>query len=185
MINDIIKDARVRMSKCVDSLESNLTKLRTGRAHPSLLEHLTVDYYGSPTSLSQVANIAVENSRTLTVTPWEKNMVAPIEKAIMTANLGLNPNTAGMVIRIPLPPLTEERRRDLTKLVRDEAEKARIAVRNVRRDVLTDFKDLLKAKDISEDEQRKAENDVQKVTDDMVKKIEGICSGKEKDLMEV
>lgn len=185
MINDIIQDARTRMVKCVEALESNLTKLRTGRAHPSLLEHLTVDYYGSPTALNQVANIAVENSRTLTVTPWEKNMIAPIEKAIMTADLGLNPATAGMVIRVPLPPLTEERRRDLTKLVRDEAEKARIAVRNVRRDAISDFKELLKAKDISEDEQRKAETDVQKVTDDNIKKIDDVCGAKEKDLMEV
>jgi ribosome recycling factor len=185
MINDIIKDAGVRMVKCTESFESNLTKLRTGRAHPSLLEHLTVDYYGSPTGLNQVANIAVESSRMLTVTPWEKNMVAPIEKAIMIADLGLNPATSGMVIRVPLPPLTEERRRSLTKVVRDEAEKARIAVRNVRRDAINDIKELLKAKEISEDEERKAEQDIQKVTDNTIKKIDVICGNKEKDLMEV
>lgn len=185
MINDIIKDARMRMGKSVESLQTSLTKLRTGRAHPSLLEHLMVDYYGSPTNLNQVANIAVENSRMLTVTPWEKNMVAPIEKAIMIADLGLNPATAGTVIRVPLPALTEERRRDLTKLVRDEAEKARVAVRNVRRDANNDFKELLKAKEISEDEERKAQGDIQKVTDDAIKQIDAVCVGKEKDLMEV
>lgn len=185
MINDIIKDAGVRMVKCTEAFEANLTKLRTGRAHPSLLEHLTVEYYGSPTALNQVANVAVESARMLTVTPWEKQMVAPIEKAIMTSDLGLNPATAGMTIRIPLPPLTEERRRSLTKIVRDEAEKARIAVRNVRRDAMNDFKELLKAKEISEDEQRKAEQDLQKVTDNTIKKIDVICSDKEKDLMEV
>ena len=126
--------------KCVESLKSQLIKLRTGRAHPSLIEHLTVDYYGSATALNQVANIAIENSRTLSITPWEKTMVAPIEKAIMKADLGLNPATAGTVIRVPLPPLTEERRRNLTKVVREEAEKARISVRNVRRDANNDFK---------------------------------------------
>ena len=185
MINDTLKDARGRMTKCVDALKSNLTKLRTGRAHPSLLEHLTVEYYGSPMQLNQVANVAVENSRTLTVTPWEKTMVAPIEKAIMTSDLGLNPSTAGTVIRVPLPPLTEERRRDLTKLVRDEAERARIAVRNVRRDANNDFKELLKEKDISEDEERKAQADIQKMTDDVIKQIDVVCAEKEKDLLEV
>lgn len=185
MINDIIKEARARMNKSVESLQTNLTKLRTGRAHPSLLEHLTVDYYGSSTNLNQVANIAVESSRMLTVTPWEKTMVAPIEKAIMMSDLGLNPSTAGTVIRVPLPALTEERRRDLTKLVRDEAEKARIAVRNVRRDANNDFKELLKEKEISEDEERKAQSDIQKITDDAIKKIDEVCIKKEKDLMEV
>lgn len=185
MINDIIKDARARMTKSVEALRTNLTKLRTGRAHPSLLEHLTVDYYGSATNLNQVANIAVESSRMLTVTPWEKTMVAPIEKAIMQSDLGLNPATAGTVIRVPLPPLTEERRRDLTKLVRDEAEKARVAVRNVRRDANNDFKELLKDKEISEDEERKAQADIQKVTDDAIKQIDVVCVEKEKDLMEV
>lgn len=185
MINDIKADASQRMDKCIEAYKSNLTKLRTGRAHPSLLDHLTIDYYGSPTPLSQVANVAVEGSRTLTVTPWEKTMVAPIEKAIMKSDLGLNPATAGTVIRIPLPPLNEERRRDLTKVVREEAEKARIAVRNVRRAANDDFKELLKDKEISEDDQRRAEADVQKLTDDFMKKIDEICSEKEKDLMEV
>ena len=185
MINDIIKEARARMNKSVESLQTNLTKLRTGRVHPSLLEHLTVDYYGSSTNLNQVANIAVESSRMLTVTPWEKTWVAPIEKAIMMSDLGLNPSTAGTVIRVPLPALTEERRRDLTKLVREEAEKARIAVRNVRRDANNDFKELLKEKEISEDEERKAQSDIQKITDDAIKKIDEVCIKKEKDLMEV
>src|SRR3990167_1160353 len=127
MIDNLIKDAKKRMEKCVDGLKNELLKLRTGRAHPSIIEHIQVDYYGTPSPLNQVANIAVENARTLTVTPWEKNMIAEIEKAIIAANLGLNPNTAGMIIRVPLPPLTEERRRSLGKIVREEAEKARVA----------------------------------------------------------
>lgn len=185
MINDIIKDADARMGKCVDAFKTHLTKLRTGRAHPSLLDHLTVDYYGTPSPLNQVANIAVEDSRTLSITPWEKTMVQAIEKAIMTSDLGLNPTTAGTVIRIPLPPLTEERRRGLTKVVREEAEKARIAVRNVRRDANNDFKELLKEKEISEDEHRKADAEIQKVTDKTIALIDNVCVEKEKDLMAV
>ena len=185
MINDITNDAKQRMEKAVSSLRQQLTKLRTGRAHPSLIEHLTVDYYGTATALNQVANISVENSRTLMITPWEKVMVAAIEKAIMKADLGLNPATSGTVIRVPLPLLTEERRRDLTKIVRDEAEKARIAVRNIRRDANSDFKDLLKSKDISEDEERQAEQAMQKITDEAVKNVDVVCGEKEKDLMEV
>lgn len=185
MINDIISDAQSRMAKCVESFQTALSKLRTGRAHPSLLDHITIDYYGSPTPLNQVANVAVEDARTLSVTPWEKTMVQPIEKAIMTSELGLNPATAGTVIRIPLPPLTEERRKSLAKVVRDEAEKARIAVRNVRRDANNDFKDLVKSKDISEDDERRAQSDVQTATDKTIAEIDRVCGQKEKDLMEV
>ena len=185
MINDIIDDARSRMEKCIESLKLNLTKLRTGRAHPSLLDHITVEYYGSPTPLQQVASVGVESSRVLTVTPWEKDMVALIEKAIMKSDLGLNPATSGMVIRVPLPALTEERRRDLTKVVREEAEKARVAVRNVRRDANGDFKELLKEKEISEDDERRAEQSIQKITDEIIKKIDAVGVNKEKDLMEV
>lgn len=185
MINDIIKDSHTRMNKCVDAFKANLTKLRTGRANTSLLDHLTVDYYGSATPLNQVANISVEDARTLSVTPWEKTMVQAIEKAIMTSDLGLNPATAGTVIRIPLPPLTEERRRGLTKMVREEAEKARIAVRNIRRDAMSDFKDLLKEKEISEDDQRKADAEIQKITDKVIAEIDAVCGAKEKDLMAI
>lgn len=185
MINDIISDAQTRMQKSIAALKNELSKLRTGRAHPSLLEHIRVSYYGSDTPLSQVAAITVENARMLTVTPWEKNIVADVEKAIMKSDLGLNPSTAGTVIRIPLPPLTEERRRDLAKVVREEAERARISIRNIRREANTDFKDLLKAKDISEDEERKAEADVQKVTDKFIAEVEVVATEKEKDLMEI
>src|SRR3990167_8582869 len=150
------------MDKSVDALKTELAKLRTGRAHPSLLEHIMVNYYGNPTPLNQIANVAIENSRTLMVTPWEKSMVSDIEKAIMTANLGLNPNTAGTVIRIPMPPLTEERRKSLGKVVREEAERARVSVRNIRRDANQELKTLLKDKKISEDEERSAQATIQK-----------------------
>lgn len=185
MINDIMQDAKSRMDKCIESFKIGLTKLRTGRAHPSLLDHLMVDYYGTPTPLKQVANVSVDDARTLSVTPWEKTMVAAIEKAIITSDLGLNPASAGTVIRIPLPALTEERRKNLVKVVRDEAEKARISVRNVRREALADCKELVKSKEISEDDERRAQTDVQKLTDDTVKLIDQICTDKEKDLMEV
>ncbi len=185
MINDSIKNANLSMRKCVESLKTHLTKLRTGRAHPSLLEHIIVDYYGNPTPLQQVANITVENSRMLTITPWEKNIVTAIEKAIMTSDLGLNPATSGTVIRVPLPALTEERRRDLTKVVRDEVEKARVAVRNVRREANNDLKELLKEKEVTEDEERRGQQSVQKLTDDTIKEIDDLGLKKEKDLMEV
>lgn len=185
MINTIISEAKKRMQKSIDALKQELAKLRTGRAHPSLLEHIQVSYYGTPTPLNQVANVAIENARTLQVTPWEKNMVSEIEKAILKADLGLNPNTAGMVIRIPMPPLTEERRRDLAKLVRDEAERARIAIRNIRRDANHEFKELLKEKEISEDEDRRAQAQMQKVTDEHVAQVDDISAAKEKDLMEL
>lgn len=185
MLKDILDDATVRMQKSVQSLETELTKLRTSRAHPSLLDHVMVDYYGTPTPLGQVASIAVENARTLTVTPWEKQMIAPVEKAILSSDLGLNPNSAGMVIRVPLPPLTEERRRDLTRVVRDEGEKAKVAVRNIRREANQLQKDLLKSKAISEDDARRAETEVQKLTDSYIVKIDATVAEKEKDVMSI
>ena len=185
MLADIQKDARERMSKSLESLRHELAKIRTGRAHPSLLEHVHVDYYGSEVPIGQAASVAVEDARTLTVTAWDKNMVSVIEKAILTSDLGLNPATAGTVIRIPLPPLTEERRRDLTKVVHHEGENAKIAIRNIRRDANHHIKDLLKDKDISEDEERKAEHDIQAVTDIAVKKVDEIVAEKEKELLEI
>jgi len=184
MINDIKKDADSRMQKSIDALKSELTKLRTGRAHTSLLDHITVDYYGNVTPLSQVASITVSDARTLTVVPWEKNMVSVIEKAIITSDLGLNPAVSGMNIRVPLPPLTEERRKDLIKVVRQEGENARVAIRNIRRDANNDLKALNKDKEITDDELRKAEDDMQKMTDKYVKEVETILAAKEKDLLE-
>jgi ribosome recycling factor len=185
MIEDIIKDAEDRMHKSVDALHTEFTKIRTGRAHPSLLDHVSVDYYGTATPVKQVANVTVEDSRTLAITPYERNMVAAVEKAIMNSDLGLNPSSAGTVIRIPMPPLTEERRRDLVKVVRHEAENARIAVRNIRRDANGDFKDLLKDKEISEDEERQSGERVQKLTDKYVAKVDEALTTKEAELMEV
>jgi ribosome recycling factor len=184
MIDEIVQDAGKRMGKTIDALRQALGKVRTGRAHPSLLDHLTVDYYGSEVPISQVANIGVEDARTLTITPWEKQMVQPIEKAIMTSDLGLNPATAGLVIRIPMPPLTEETRREMVKVVRHDGENAKIAIRNIRRDANNDFKDLLKEKDISEDEERKAQDAVQRLTDRYVGEVDKVLAGKEAELME-
>jgi ribosome recycling factor len=185
MIDDILKDADTRMGKSVESLVHDLAKLRTGRAHPSLLDHITVSYYGSDVPLSQVSNINVEDARTLTITPWEQNMVAPVEKAIMNSDLGLNPNTAGNVIRVPMPPLTEERRKDMIRIVRQEGENARIAVRNIRRDANHHLKDLIKEKLASEDDERRAEEQIQKLTDQHIKEIDELLEKKEADLMEV
>ncbi|GMR07178.1 MAG: ribosome recycling factor [Gammaproteobacteria bacterium] len=185
MIEDIKNDARIRMGKSLDSLKNELAKVRTGRAHPSILDHIMVSYYDVETPLSQVASVAVQDSRTLSITPWEKSMVQSIEKAIMSSDLGLNPATAGTVIRLPMPPLTEERRKDLIKVVRGEAEATRVAVRNIRRDANTDFKELLKEKEISEDEEHRANDDIQKLTDENVSQIEKILQEKEKDLMEI
>lgn len=185
MINDLKKDAELRMGKSLDSLRHELTKLRTGRAHTSLLDHVMVSYYGNDTPLNQVANVGVQDARTLVISPWEKNMVQAIEKAIMAANLGLTPNTAGTVIRIPLPPLTEERRRDMTKVVRHEAEGARVAIRNIRRDANNDLKDMLKEKLISEDDERRAQDDIQKLTDKYIAEVDKVLAGKEAELMEV
>jgi ribosome recycling factor len=185
MIEDIKKDAADRMKKSVAALSTAMAKIRAGRAHTSLLDHLQVSYYGSDVPLSQVANVGVEDSRTLSVTPWEKDMVSVIEKAIMNSDLGVNPNSAGMTIRIPIPPLTEERRRDLVKVAKSEAENARVAVRNIRRDANSTLKELLKEKEISEDEARGAEEDIQKITDATIKEVDTVLSEKEIDLMEV
>lgn len=185
MINEIKKDASERMDKSISSLQQSLTKLRTGRAHTSLLDHITVEYYGSQVPLNQVANVNVDDSRTLAVSPWEKNMVQAIEKAIMSSDLGLNPVTAGTVIRVPLPPLTEERRKDMIKLVRHEAEGGRIAIRNIRRDALSDIKDLLKEKMIGEDEEHRAHDEVQRITDKHIALIDEILATKESELMEI
>ncbi len=185
MIDEITEDTEVRMGKTVESLRIELTKIRTGRAHPSLLDQVSVDYYGAETPISQVANVTVEDSRTLAVAPWEKQMVSVVEKAIMNSGLGLNPSTAGMLIRIPMPPLTEERRRELVKVVKGEAEAAKVAVRNIRRDANGDFKSLLKEKEISEDENHHAEDKVQKLTDRFVAAIDETIAVKEKELMEI
>jgi ribosome recycling factor len=185
MLDDFKKDATLRMQKCIVNFQADLKKLRTGRAHPSLIEHLKVDFYGSESPLNQVANIAVEDGRTLVVTPWDKNMVSPIEKAIHKSELHLTPMTAGTVIRIPLPPLTEERRRDILKVVRQDAEGARVSVRNVRRDVLSDVKDALKEKLISQDDERKAQEEIQKLTDRFVAEIDQHMAGKEKEILQV
>ena len=185
MLQDIRKDAESRMQKSIDSLRNELSKIRAGRAHPSLLEHVRVDYYGTETPLTQVANVTVQDARTLAVSPWEKDMVGKIERAILESDLGLNPATNGTLIRVPLPPLTEERRRELGKVVRNEGENAKVAVRNVRRDANNDVKELLKEKEVSEDDARRTEDDVQKITDRFVKEIDEIVKDKEADLLEV
>lgn len=185
MINDIIKDAEARMLKSIEALKVELSKIRTGRAHPSLLDHITVEYYGSPVPISQVANIAVEDSRTLAVSPWEKQMVGAVEKAILTSDLGLNPATAGTVIRVPMPQLTEQRRRDLTKVVKGEGEQAKVAIRNIRRDANSDFKALLKDKEISEDEAHGAEDTIQKHTDKYIVEVDKVVETKEQDLLAI
>ncbi len=185
MIDDIARDADSRMAKSVESLNQDLHKIRTGRAHTSLLDQVTVDYYGSEVPLNQAASVAVADSRTLTVTPFDKSMIATIEKAIMESNLGLTPNSAGQTIRIPLPPLTEERRRDLVKVVRGEGEQAKVAVRNIRRDANGDFKQLLKDKDITEDEAKQAEDRIQKLTDKHIHAIDELLAAKEEELMSV
>ena len=184
MIEDIKKDAAERMAKSVESLKLELKKLRTGRAHVSLLDHISVEYYGSEVPLSQVANVTAEDARTLSIAPWEKDMVAVIEKAIMKSDLGLNPNTAGVVIRVPLPPLTEERRKDMIRVVRSEAEGGRVAIRNIRRDAINSFKELTKEKEIGEDDERRAQEEVQKLTDLYVGKVDAALAEKETELME-
>jgi ribosome recycling factor len=173
------------MQKCVQTFLGDLKKMRTGRAHPSLVENLKVDYYGAESPLQQVANISVEDARTLVVSPWDKSMVQAIEKAIHKSDLGLSPMTAGAVIRIPLPPLTEERRKDITKVVRHDAENARVSVRNVRRDVLADVKEALKEKLISQDDERRAQDDIQKLTDKYVAEIDQHLASKEKEILQV
>jgi ribosome recycling factor len=184
MIQDIKKDARIRMSKTLDSLRTELAKIRTGRAHPSLLEHVQVDYYGSMVPISQAASVSIEDARTLAVTAWDKSMVQALEKAIMKSDLGLNPVTAGTIIRIPLPPLTEERRVSLGKIVHHEGENAKIAIRNIRRDANHHIKELLKSKDISEDDDHRAELDIQQITDKHVTQADEIVAVKEQELLE-
>ena len=184
MIEDIKKDADRRMDKSIVALTQAFKKMRTGRAHVGLLEHITVDYYGADTPLNQVANVAVEDARTLTVTPWEPPMIPVVEKAIMNSDLGLTPASAGNVIRVPLPALTEERRRDLAKLVKQDAENGRIAVRNIRRDCIHDLKDLLKEKEITEDEERRAEQEIQVLTDRHVAAIDDLSEKKQQEIMD-
>ncbi len=185
MLDEIKTDASSRMARSVASLQQELTKIRTGRANTSLLDHITVEYYGSQVPLKQVSNVGVEDSRTLIITPWEKDMVRPIEKAIMSSDLGLNPATAGTVIRVPLPALTEERRKDMIRIVRHEAEGGRIAIRSIRRDALNDVKELLKEKMIGEDDERRAEGEIQDITDKFVGKIDSILADKESELMDI
>ncbi len=181
MINEIKQDAEHRMKMSIENLKSGLQKLRTGRAHTSLLDHIEVEFYGSPTPLSQAANISVIDARTLGVTPWDKNMVGPIEKAILMSDLGLNPATTGTLIRIPLPALTEERRRDMVKVVKGEGESAKVAIRNIRRDANQKLKDA----ELSEDEIRRGEEVIQKITDAMTTEVDAVLASKEKELMEI
>lgn len=185
MIDDIKKETRERMAKSVEALRHDLTKVRTGRASTSLVDHLKVNYYGSDMPLSQVASVAVTDSRSLTITPWEKQMVGPVEKAILASDLGLTPNTAGTVIRINLPALTEERRRELSKMVHNEGENSKIAIRNVRRDGNQQVKELLKDKTITEDDERRSEDDIQKLTDQAIKDVDEVVKAKEQELMAV
>jgi len=185
MIEDVLKDAERRMKKSAESLQEELTRVRTGRAHPSLLDHVTVNYYGTETPLNQVATIHAQDARTLAIQPWEKKLVPDIEKAILNSDLGLNPVTSGDVIRIPLPPLTEERRRELIKVVRGEAENTKVAIRNIRRDANHHLKELLKEKDITEDEDRRAEERVQKLTDKWVSEVDKLLAAKEEELLTV
>ncbi len=183
MIEDIFKETRAKMEKTVAAIKQELAKIRTGRAHPSLLDHIRVPYYGSEVPLNQVANVAVEDARTLAITPWERNMIPVVEKAIMESDLGINPQTAGTVIRVPLPSLTEERRRELVKVARHEAEQGRIAIRNIRREANHELKEALKEKLITEDEERRAEERIQKLTDQYIEKIDQLLAEKEKDLL--
>lgn len=180
---NVLKDAEARMHKSIDVFKHEISKLRTGRAHPSLLDHVRVDYYGNEVPLSQVANITIGDARTLLITPWEKRMMSVIEKAIMTSDLGLNPATSSDVIRVPLPALTEERRKDLIKVLRHEAEAARVSIRNVRRDANNGLKESLKKKEIAEDEERRLTDAVQKLTDKFIAEVEQLLATKESDLM--
>ena len=185
MIDDILKDAEQRMRKSIEAMRGEMAKIRTGRASPNLISHLSVDYYGVATPITQVANITVQDARTLGVQPWEKNMVPVVERAIMEANLGLNPITTGDIIRIPLPPLTEERRKEMVKVAAGEGESGKVAIRNIRRDANSDFKSLLKDKDISEDEDKQAQDNVQKLTDKYVAEVDEIVKEKEAEILTV
>jgi ribosome recycling factor len=185
MVNEVKQDTSMRMQKTVESLQHEMGKIRTGRANASLLDHVMVDYYGSPTPLSQVANVTSSDARTLTVTPWEKSMMAAIEKAILNSDLGLNPSNSGTVIRVPMPPLSEERRKEMIRVVRAEAEQGRVSIRNIRRDANHQLKERVKAKEISEDDERRGSDVVQKLTDQYIAEIEVVLTNKEKDLMEI
>lgn len=185
MINNIKQDSENRMKKTIESLHVDMSKIRTGRASAGFLDHVQVDYYGNSTPLSQVANVTTSDSRTIVVTPWEKSMVAAVEKAILNSGLGLNPSTAGSAIRVPMPPLTEERRKDLIKVVRNEGEQSRVSIRNIRRDANSQLKDLVKEKAISEDDERRATEVIQKLTDKYIAEVDAVLVVKEKDLMEI
>lgn len=185
MINEIKQDSEKKMGKTIDALKADMVKVRTGRANAGLLDHVQVDYYGSLTPLSQVASVTTSDSRTILVTPWEKSMVAAVEKAILTSDLGLNPATAGNAIRVPMPPLTEERRKELIKVVRHEGEQGKVAIRNIRRDANNQLKDLVKDKTISEDDERRAVDVIQKLTDKYIAEVDAVLVEKEKDLMEI
>lgn len=185
MINDIKKDTDARMKKCLEALDQALKKVRTGRANPAILDGVKVKYYGSDSPLKQVASVSVEDGRTLTVTPFERNLIPEIEKAIMKADLGLNPSTNGNIIRVPMPALTQETRKEMTKVARAEAEHARVSVRNVRRDANADIKELLKEKEISEDDARRGEDEIQKLTDKFIAEVDKILAAKENDLMQI
>lgn len=184
-MHKIIKDSETRMRKSIDSFKSEIAKLRTGRANPSILDHVRVDYYGSEMPINQVGNINTLDARTLAITPWEKSMVPQIEKAILNSGLGLNPTTSGDTIRVPMPALNEERRKELIKVVRTEAESARVSIRNVRRDANGEFKELLKQKAITEDEERRLADEIQKLTDKFVAEVDQLTSAKEADLMAI
>ena len=184
-VSEVKQNADQKMQKSIESLKNDLSKVRTGRAHPSLLDQVHVDYYGSPTPLSQVANLTLIDARTIGVQPWEKNMIAPVEKAIRESDLGLNPASMGDLIRVPMPALTEERRKELVKVVKHEGENAKIAVRNIRRDANEHLKKMLKDKDISEDDERRAQDDVQKMTDKFVAEVDKLVTQKEADIMTV
>lgn len=185
MLAELKKDAEQRMVKSIESLRHELSKMRTGRAHPSLLEQIKVDYYGTDTPLNRVATVTATDARTLSISPWEKKLVTVIEKAILNSGLGLNPVSAGEIIRVPMPALTEERRRDLIKVVRQEGEAAKVSIRNIRRDVLADIKELLKEKEITEDEDRRSHDEIQKVTDKFIAEVDKLLAAKEKDMMEI
>ncbi len=185
MIETIKKDTKERMGKSIESLKLELSRIRTGRAHPSLLDHVMVNFYGSEVPVGQAANVSNSDARTLTIQPWDKSMVAVIEKAIINSDLGITPTSAGEVIRISLPPLTEERRKDLVKIVKGEGENAKVAIRNIRRDANSSIKKLLNDKEITEDDERRAETDIQKITDDFVSQVDSVVASKEKDLLEV
>jgi ribosome recycling factor len=184
-LTQLKRDIEARMTKSIETLASQLLRLRTGRANPSLLDHVRVDYYGSEVPISQIANVVVEDARTLSITPWERTMIAAIEKAIMKSDLGITPNTAGTTMRINMPPLTEERRRDLVKVVKGEVEQTRVTIRGVRRDANTSIKDAVKAKTLTEDDEKRAETDIQKLTDNYIAKADEVGAAKEKELMSV